>query len=380
MWTAIPTFTPGNVLAASELTVLGDDLQHLYSFMPLYADGRLTLSSGNAAPATDITAATTLYYTPTPLGTRIALYDGSSAWTMNVFSETSLSLSGLIKWVMYDIFGYLSGGTFTLEAVAWKKVTATNSPTSGASKVINLSDTTTLAIGMEVTVKDGSNSEVATITAVVSNTSITVANLANSYTLPDVYGYAARATALTTQNGIDVKNGSTTKRYLGTIKITATTGQCEDSKQLRHVWNAYNRVGRVLQANEPTDSWNYTTAAWRSANANTTYGVGRVSIVIGKHIEPLKIEINGASVNSASNVFSGVGVGLNQTDTNVGQTGGGQGTNYSQHWSLYKAVPPLGSSYIQKLEWSAAAGTTTWYGDAGVPTFVFTGILGEVMA
>src|SRR6185436_20201338 len=42
-----------------------------------------------------------------------------------------------------------------------------------------------------------------------------------------------RATALTLQDGIEVKSGATTRRYLGTICITASTGQCEESVSKR---------------------------------------------------------------------------------------------------------------------------------------------------
>ena len=50
-----------------------------------------------------------------------------------------------------------------------------------------------------------------------------------------------RATALAYQDGILVKSGDPTRRYLGTIRITGTTGQCEDSNLRRFVWNMYNR-------------------------------------------------------------------------------------------------------------------------------------------
>lgn len=55
-----------------------------------------------------------------------------------------------------------------------------------------------------------------------------------------------RATALVYQDGTLVKSGATGRRYLGTIRITGTTGQCEDSKVKRFVWNCYNRLGRQM--------------------------------------------------------------------------------------------------------------------------------------
>ena len=50
-----------------------------------------------------------------------------------------------------------------------------------------------------------------------------------------------RATALTTQDGVLVKTGATTRRYIGTIYTTATT-TTEDSFSQRYLWNYYNRV------------------------------------------------------------------------------------------------------------------------------------------
>ena len=55
-----------------------------------------------------------------------------------------------------------------------------------------------------------------------------------------------RATALTTQDGVLVKTGVTTRRYLGTGRTTAVEGQIEDSVALRFLWNYYNRVERRL--------------------------------------------------------------------------------------------------------------------------------------
>ena len=72
----------------------------------------------------------------------------------------------------------------------------------------------------------------------------------------------ARATALVKQDGVYVKSGDTTRRYVGTIRTTSTTGQCEDSLRKRFVWNYYNRVARLAMRVD-TDSHAYTTNAWR---------------------------------------------------------------------------------------------------------------------
>ena len=78
-----------------------------------------------------------------------------------------------------------------------------------------------------------------------------------------------RATALTYQDGIYVKTGATTRRYLGTCRTTSVNGQTEDSKALRFVWNYYNRLERRLELIDST-SHDYNTGAWRAWNNDPT--------------------------------------------------------------------------------------------------------------
>ena len=85
-----------------------------------------------------------------------------------------------------------------------------------------------------------------------------------------------RATALTTQDGIYVKSGDVTRRYLGTIRITATEGQCENSVTKRFVWNHDNQTIREMITTD-SGSHTYTTASWREFNN----GVTRVEFVNG---------------------------------------------------------------------------------------------------
>ncbi len=84
---------------------------------PLTCQGRLTLSSGTAVPASDITAAGTLYFTPWR-GNQAALYS-LLGWRMRTFSEISLSLAGLTAGKNYDIFLHDLAGSLELQAVAW---------------------------------------------------------------------------------------------------------------------------------------------------------------------------------------------------------------------------------------------------------------------
>lgn len=84
--------------------------------------GRLTLSTGTPVTTSDVTGATTVYYTPY-LHDAIVLWDGTR-WVASTFAETSLALGTVTSALPYDIFGYLSSGTFTLEKLAWTSATA----------------------------------------------------------------------------------------------------------------------------------------------------------------------------------------------------------------------------------------------------------------
>lgn len=78
-------------------------------------NGRLTLTSNTPVTISDVTAATTIYFTPFG-GNQIALYDGSG-WVVNSFSQLSLSVPATAN-TNYDVFVYDNAG-LTMEAVAW---------------------------------------------------------------------------------------------------------------------------------------------------------------------------------------------------------------------------------------------------------------------
>ncbi len=173
------------------------------------ADGRLTLTTATPITTSDVTAATTLYYTPYG-GDQIGLYDGSTDWTAITFVELSLDISAYTADKNYDIWIYNNSGTAVMESTVW-------------------TDDST------------------------------------------------RATALATQNGVYVKTGDTTRRYVGTIRITAVTGQCEDSETSRYVWNMYNRANRSIYKTI-TSSHTYTSGTVRPWNNDAT---NKISFVFG---------------------------------------------------------------------------------------------------
>lgn len=78
--------------------------------------GRLTLTSGTPVTTSDVTGATTIYYTPY-VHDIIVLWDGTR-WVPIQFIETSMSVGTGLS-TPSDVFGYLSGGVLALERLAW---------------------------------------------------------------------------------------------------------------------------------------------------------------------------------------------------------------------------------------------------------------------
>jgi hypothetical protein len=73
----------------------------------------------------------------------------------------------------------------------------------------------------------------ASLSGLTPNTNYDVLGYNNSGTLAlDLVAWTngtTRATALARQDGVLVKSGATTRRYLGTLRTTGTTGQTEFS-------------------------------------------------------------------------------------------------------------------------------------------------------
>lgn len=182
-----------------------------------------------------------------------------------------------------------------------------------------------------------------------------------------------RATALTTQDGVLVKSGDTTRRYIGTIRITGTTGQCEDSVSKRYVWNNVNRKRRNLRVTESTDTWSGSGgAAWRYANNSD---VNRVFYVAGmsEDLAEAVCHFSGGGTGTASSMGIGVDTGTANSAQLVAEIGGSQNVSAA---SFYRGYPGIGYHYLSWIEY-ARTGTPTFRGDAGTAT-ITCGLMAEV--
>jgi hypothetical protein len=293
---------------STTLAILGS---YLLKFAALaVCEGRLTLTSGNPITASDVTAATTIYFTPYK-GNRIALYDTVLAkWFLRTFSEKSLLVPPTTN-AVYDVFAYDNAGALTLEVVPWANDTA-------------------------------------------------------------------RATALALQDGVYVKVGDSSRRYLGTFRTTGSSGQTEDSLAKRYLWNFYNRSLRAMRRVDSTATWTYTTSAFRQANGSSA---NQLDFVIGLAEEAViaSVVAHAISDQAANVVAFAVGIGVDSTSADSSQISyapNNYGNNNRQFVSCdFVGTPSIGRHTLSWLEKSLATGTTTWTGTSG---FSISGIFGQL--
>ena len=90
---------------------------------PQTCQGRLTLASNNPFPTSDISTASTLYFTPCN-GNKVSLYHPANGWQMHVFSQLSCSLAGLQADFCYDALIALDmNGNPALTLEPWSSLT-----------------------------------------------------------------------------------------------------------------------------------------------------------------------------------------------------------------------------------------------------------------
>jgi hypothetical protein len=288
------------------------------------AGGRLTLTSGTPVTTSDVTGATTIYYT-SYLDNRIALFDGVRTW--NTFAlpkdtssancsagapcyQVALALGTLTGALPYDVFIYNNVGTPALEFLAWSSATA-------------------------------------------------------------------RATSLVLQDGVYVKNGASTRRYLGTFYTTSST-TTEDSVVNRLVWNASNRVPRKLKYAISTTQWNYSTSAWRAANGNNAY---RVNTMVGLPLSTLNLSVvSTLASNSATGTFYTLynGIAEDATNNSIADSQNSMGAAIAMYsYAVASAVlvrqPAIGFHYYQ---WTETGYLST--GNNGTVSGELAGLLGTI--
>lgn len=292
--------------------------------------GRLCISTGEAVATSDLTAKTTVYYTPHKHN-YAKLYNGG-AWYPVQFSELSQTLADNSKSPaaatnnsVYDMFLWNDAGTLRCtRGPAWNTSTARG---TGAGTT-------------EIARVDG------------------------------IY-----------LNKYDIANGPAANRglFVGTICTDGSTqlnvmlapaAAAGGSNNRVDIWNMFNRVHAASTCRDSTNTWTYTTLTFRSLNGSNS---NRITFACGINEDAIRaVVVANASSTTADPAYAAIG--LNSVTVQSGLVGtisvnGGAGNAIGS----YAGLPGLGRRFVQALEASTAAGTTTWYGDNG-STFMQSGI------
>lgn len=185
-------------------------------------------------------------------------------------------------------------------------------------------------------------------------------------------------TGTTLQNGIPVKSGATDRLLIAYCYANASgaiTTRAEDART-QLVCNIYNKRQVGLSLIESANSWSYSTASWRQANANTanqfeivTDGTDAVTMIVQ------------ATLGRKVSAIPSIGVGVDSTTVNacsaIGyfpiNTDNDTAVHYGSGQAFYCGVPSAtpGRHYLAWLE--LGADSATFIGDNGNPSAIQSG-------
>lgn len=291
--------------------------------------GRLTLTSGTPVLSSDVTAATTVYYTPY-VGSLVPIYNGTSM-VPTEFAELSLLLnSNHLANTIYDVFVFLNAGVATIgTGPAWS-----NSAAAAGARG-----------------SGGGTTQLSRVKGIWTNTvSMTARNGSTTYTVGPNLGV-----------------------YLGSILIDGSAGQvtCHSSYgQSRRwgVWNAYNRRQIRLKAGDASTSWTSINASGiHAANTNSANSL-TVFCGLPEEVAELQYSSRAAGAITTGLVMSAqVGIGFNSTSAMSGkiahhQLDNSTASTISVNTALNgaKHIPPpwIGTNVITALENTNGSGIT----------------------
>lgn len=252
--------------------------------------GRLSLESAVSVSSSDQSAKSTIYFVE-HTSNEIALYDGTT-WNLRTFNNISVAVPSTL-FRLFDIFAYDNAGTVTLETVNWNQDTVVINAATTAEPIVcttssahgfSTGDVVGIAGMTGMTVPNGYLWNI----SVGSSTTFTLLGTVGSGTYNANTGTAyklnnTRATALALQDGVLVKSGDATRRYLGTGMTGGTSGQMDDSLLKRMLYNYYNQQPRavgVSYSNSHPYSTNTTRLIERSAAAKLWFVLGQPQDIV----------------------------------------------------------------------------------------------------
>lgn len=292
------------------------------------SSGRITLTSGTPVMTSDVTAATTVYFTQYN-GNTVPIYDGGKFLQMQ-FTELSQATTDATKSPAavttnsnYDLFVWNDSGTIRLSrGPAWSSSTSRG---TGAG-------TTELEM---------------------------------------VKGVYLNKVAIT--NGPAAQRGT----YVGTIRSNGSSqidwklgsAAAGGGEAWLGVWNMYNRVDERPRVQDSVDSYTYQSGTVRSMNNSNT---NRISVIRGMDDDAVLVQRTQLAQISTSADQPHIGLALDATNTlgtapaEMQQLFTGSSSFYQKAYASYGGRPGIGWHFWQATE--KCNGTTapcTFYGDSG---------------
>lgn len=333
------------------------------------AAGRV-LQSGNAAIAT---WSTPTYPSASGTARKILLSDGTNI----VYSTETWAVPGTSGYQLTsDGTNWISSPPTVNPSVCNVRLTLTSAvPVTTSDVTAATTVYAALFSGNKIALYDG-----ASTWNLISFTETAITVPSTTSTMYDVFVYnnagtatfetvawstdTARATGLAYQDGVLIKNGATTRRYIGSFRTTTVSGQTEDSVAKRYVWNYYNRALRQMKAVDATANWTYSTNSFRQANNSAA---NQLDMVIGVSQDMVFATCTSQATNStvtARTVTNGIGLDSTTvnsapvfTNENVTTT-----TLVAPFIATYNGYPGAGRHYLTWLEKGAGTDTQQWYG------------------
>jgi hypothetical protein len=321
----------------SAVDALSEDVADLSSSLQSITGqpgGRLTLTSATPVLAADVTAATSVYYTPF-ITDQVPIYNGTQ-FVMWTFAELTLTLAAEhVASNIYDVYLALNPGTETVvvgTGPAW--TTATN--------------------------------------------------------LLGARGTGAGTTEIERQNGvwtnavaITLRNGATTYSidanealFVGSIFMDGTNGQisCHSGVGTARKWgvsNAYNKKPITLRMRDATASWTYNSVTVRQSRATAANLATAFNCLPDDEVDAELQQTASVAYSSNTGDIS-VGIGWGVTNAYSGRVGFLRGSNAATSGETrgdlvgrYVAPPFIGIVNVASCENTpTSAATCTLYGGA----------------
>ena len=193
-----------------------------------------------------------------------------------------------------------------------------------------------------------------------------------------------RATALALQDGVLCKTGDLSQRYVGTVYLDASK-DCEDSLANRMCWNYYNRRVRAMSGPlVTTNSWTYSTNAWRQAEGVTTNQLNMVAGVSEDAFDAYcGVQVWNTGIGTGVQIF--LGVGLDSTTAMAAGCFPGavrfSDSESDSTWiyARWTGLIGIGKHKLVWLEHGNGNGTVQWSGDNANPGYIQSGVHGHML-